>query len=78
MTDKSSFGQAYSALKQTGITVGAVDHGMGWAMYFDDPDGTGLELYWDTRRQPGGRDLWHGNNVPIDEQGVLKEHYPGQ
>jgi len=41
-----------------------VDHLISWAMYFDDPDGNGLEIYWDTREEPGGQKLWRGHNVP--------------
>ena len=40
-------------------------------MYFDDPDGNGLEIYWDTRTEPGGRALWHGDNAPLEGETIL-------
>jgi catechol 2,3-dioxygenase len=41
--------------------TGAADHGVSEALYLDDPDGNGVELYWDRPR-----DQW-----PQDEQGGL-------
>ena len=40
---------------------GASDHGVSEAIYLDDPDGNGLELYWDRPR-----DQW-----PLDAEGKL-------
>ena len=69
--DKRSFALAYRALSEAGIPVAAVDHFISWAMYFDDPDGNGLEIYWDTREQPGGRQFWHGDNAPLEDETIL-------
>ncbi len=41
--------------------TGASDHGVSEAIYLDDPDGNGVELYWDRPR-----DSW-----PLDETGDL-------
>jgi catechol 2,3-dioxygenase len=41
--------------------TGASDHGVSHALYLDDPDGNGVELYWDKPR-----DEW-----PIDEEGGI-------
>jgi catechol 2,3-dioxygenase len=41
--------------------TGASDHGVSEAIYFDDPDSNGVELYWDRPR-----DQW-----PLDESGKL-------
>jgi catechol 2,3-dioxygenase len=41
--------------------TGASDHGVSEAIYLDDPDGNGVELYWDRPR-----DLW-----PKDDNGDL-------
>ncbi|RFZ95234.1 glyoxalase [Mucilaginibacter conchicola] len=41
--------------------TGASDHGVSEALYLDDPDGNGVELYWDRPR-----DKW-----PLDGQGNL-------
>jgi catechol 2,3-dioxygenase len=69
--DKRSFAAAYRTLKAAGISVATVDHYISWAMYFDDPDGNGLEIYWDTRDEPGGRQLWRGENAPLPEETIL-------
>lgn len=41
--------------------TGASDHGVSEAIYLNDPDGNGVELYWDRPR-----DEW-----PVDESGAL-------
>ena len=41
--------------------TGAADHGVSEALYLDDPDGNGVELYWDKPR-----DQW-----PVDKEGKL-------
>jgi catechol 2,3-dioxygenase len=69
--DKRSFAAAYRTLTSAGIPVATVDHYISWAMYFDDPDGNGLEIYWDTRDEPGGRQLWRGENAPLPEETIL-------
>lgn len=42
--------------------TGASDHGVSEALYMDDPDGNGIELYWDRPK-----DQW-----PKDEKGQLE------
>jgi catechol 2,3-dioxygenase len=42
--------------------TGASDHGVSLAIYLDDPDGNGVELYWDRPKEE-----W-----PKDEQGNLQ------
>jgi catechol 2,3-dioxygenase len=69
--DKRSFAAAYRALTGAGVAVATVDHYISWAMYFDDPDGNGLEIYWDTRAEAGGRQLWRGDNAPLLEETIL-------
>ena len=32
-----------------GSSIAPEDHRIGWAIYCDDPDGTGLEISWDSR-----------------------------
>ena len=66
-----AFAEAFQALREAGVAVGAVDHFISWAMYFDDPDGNGLEIYWDTRGEPGGKPLWRGENVDLTPEQVL-------
>ena len=69
--DKRSFAAAYRTLIAAGVSVATVDHYISWAMYFDDPDGNGLEIYWDTRDEPGGHQLWRGENAPLPEETIL-------
>lgn len=52
-------------LRDDGVEVTAVDHGISKALYFDDPDGNGLEVYLDTRDERG-RTKWTGQNEPFD------------
>ena len=42
--------------------TGASDHGVSEALYLDDPDGNGVELYWDRPKEE-----W-----PLDEEGNLQ------
>lgn len=64
---------------EVGIS-GASDHGVSEALYLDDPDGNGIELYWDRAReewppgQPGQKvDMY---TRPLDLQGLLAEPEP--
>jgi len=56
--------------------TGASDHGVSEALYLDDPDGNGVELYWDRARElwpktaEGGVDMY---TRPLDLQSLLKE-----
>jgi catechol 2,3-dioxygenase len=63
-------------LLQAGYPLrGASDHGVSEAIYLDDPDGNGLELYWDRPREEWPTDA-QGNLTmythPLDMQGLLK------
>jgi catechol 2,3-dioxygenase len=69
--DKPSFAKAYKLLTEAGIEVALVDHCISWAMYFDDPDGNGLEIYWDARHEPDGVQHWRGINLPLEGEDVL-------
>ncbi len=55
----------YERLQAREVAVSPVDHGISQAIYFDDPDGNGLEVYRDTRAH---RDQWQwaGTNEPFD------------
>ncbi|GGD91634.1 VOC family protein [Planktosalinus lacus] len=56
--------------------TGAADHGVSQAIYLDDPDGNGVELYWDYPESQ-----WPKNNngalamftKPLDLEGLLSE-----
>ncbi len=55
---------------------GASDHGVSEALYLNDPDNNGVELYWDRPKE-----LWPHNEVgqlemftrALDLEGLLKE-----
>jgi catechol 2,3-dioxygenase len=74
--DKTAFAQAYQALHEAGVQPVLVDHLISHAMYFDDPDGNGLEIYVDTRTAAGGQAQWHGQNRRLSRDAVLA-HLPG-
>src|SRR4026208_2455873 len=49
--DRASLGDALLRLRNAGVPLeGASDHGVSEALYLHDPDGNGLELYWDRPR----------------------------
>ena len=56
--------------------TGASDHGVSEAIYLNDPDGNGLELYWDKPRdqwpstEEGGIDMY---TIALDLEDLLSE-----
>jgi catechol 2,3-dioxygenase len=54
---RSALADALRRLVAAGIPLtGAADHGVSEALYLDDPDGNGVELYWDRPRDAWPRD----------------------
>jgi catechol 2,3-dioxygenase len=59
--------------------TGASDHGVSEALYLDDPDGNGVELYWDRPREhwpvrsDGSIEMFTN---PLDLRGLLQEIRP--
>jgi catechol 2,3-dioxygenase len=50
--DRAALGDALLRLTQASIPLdGASDHGVSEALYLRDPDGNGVELYWDRPRE---------------------------
>jgi catechol 2,3-dioxygenase len=48
---RRALADALKRVVDAGITLtGASDHGVSEALYLDDPDGNGVELYWDRPR----------------------------
>lgn len=66
--DKKTFIETYQKLKAGGFAAYPVDHRISWALYFNDPDGNGLEVYWDTRGTQHGADVWEGRDRPLPEE----------
>lgn len=67
----------YDRLRKANYPLtGASDHGVSEALYLDDPDGNGVELYWDRPQH-----LWPSNvdgsltmyTRPLDVDNLLRE-----
>ena len=62
---EDELGDVYDRLAERDVPVTPVDHGISKALYFDDPDGNGLEVYVDTRDERG-QSAWEGENRRFD------------
>jgi catechol 2,3-dioxygenase len=59
---RAALGRALARVLEAGVNLtGASDHGVSIALYLDDPDGNGVELYWDKPEED-----W-----PVDAAGKL-------
>lgn len=77
--DQVSFARAYQLLYSEGLKISTVDHIICWSIYFNDPDGNGLEIYLDTRDLPGRSHLWQGKDLPLEPGKILAAlDYPDQ
>ena len=72
---RESLAKAVQEVMDAGVQLtGASDHGVSEAIYLNDPDGNGIELYWDRPREewprrPGGElDIY---TAPLDLQDLL-------
>jgi catechol 2,3-dioxygenase len=55
--DRASLGEALRRLHEARVPLdGASDHGVSEALYLRDPDGNGIELYWDRPRSEWPRE----------------------
>ncbi|MFP3460345.1 VOC family protein [Arthrobacter globiformis] len=52
--------------------VGSADHLVSEAFYFTDPEGNGIELYWDRPRSAWS---WEGKNVVMDSLALPPQKY---
>ena len=75
--DRPSLADALRRLLAAGVELdGASDHGVSEALYLRDPDGNGVELYWDRPKEkwprtPGGEIAMFTRALDLD--GLLKE-----
>ena len=54
---RTALADALRRLRDAGVELdGASDHGVSEALYLHDPDGNGIELYWDRPRERWPRD----------------------
>ncbi|MEM6933824.1 MAG: VOC family protein [Pseudomonadota bacterium] len=72
---RADLADAVRRIFEAGCTItGKADHGVSEAVYLDDPDGNGVELYWDKPRdqwligEDGTLDLI---NAPLDLDDLL-------
>lgn len=75
--DRASLGTVIKRVFEAGYSLtGAADHGVSEAVYLDDPDGNGVELYRDRPSSEWPRDA-QGNlilsNTPLDVDAIVAE-----
>jgi catechol 2,3-dioxygenase len=75
--DRAALADAVRRVVAAGISLeGASDHGVSEAVYLRDPDGNGVELYWDRPRESWPRE-GDGSlamiTAPLDLQALLRE-----
>ncbi len=74
---RASLADALRRLLAAGIALeGASDHGVSEALYLSDPDGNGVELYWDRPQDQWPRDKSGGIAMvtnPLDLNNLLSE-----
>ncbi len=72
---RAELGDALRRLVEAGVTLdGAADHGVSEALYLRDPDGNGVELYWDRPQEDWPRDAKGGLAMytrALDLKGLL-------
>jgi catechol 2,3-dioxygenase len=75
--DRAQLADALRRVVEAGIPLtGASDHGVSEAIYLNDPDGNGVELYRDRPQDEWPRDLGGGVamvSVPLDLEALLAE-----
>lgn len=70
VADAAALLSVLDVLDSEGISHSDVDHGISWAIYFEDPDGNGVEVYLDRRRAAGGSIQWDGASRRLDRRMV--------
>ena len=75
--DRAALGQAIAAVIDAGYALsGAADHGVSEAVYLDDPDGNGIELYRDRAPEDWPRNTdgqLNMVNLPLDVDALVAE-----
>lgn len=75
---RADLADALRRLLKAGIHLeGASDHGVSEALYLRDPDGNGVELYWDRPQDHWPRSAQgelEMHTHPLDLQDLLREH----
>ena len=69
--DRKTLADAVRRVLDAGVPLtGASDHGVSEAIYLNDPDGNGVELYRDRPREDWPEDMY---TAPLDLQALLAE-----
>lgn len=75
--DRAALGAAVAAVLEAGVSlVGAADHGVSEAVYLEDPDGNGIELYRDRAPEDWPKDASGALamvNEPLDIEALLSD-----
>jgi catechol 2,3-dioxygenase len=75
--DRAALAEALARVIGAGLELGAGDHGVSEALYIDDPDGNGVELYRDRPVEewpkPGPDERVRMYTEPVDLSGLLAE-----
>jgi catechol 2,3-dioxygenase len=74
LPERSDLGRVLQHFIKNNVRIGAGDHLVSEALYLNDPDGNGIEIYSD---RPSSSWNWNNNAVemttdPIDAQGILE------
>ncbi|MEG9295615.1 VOC family protein [Mangrovibacillus sp. Mu-81] len=75
LPERADLGRILNHFAQKNIKLGSSDHLVSEALYLSDPDGNGIEVYWD---KPASTWTWNGDQVemavdPIDARAILAE-----
>ena len=62
----------YHRLKERDVSMGIGDHGISLGIYFQDPDGNGIEVYYELPR-----DQWHRQHDLFLHGDTPKGNFPG-
>ena len=74
--NRPALARAARSVLDAGIRIGASDHGVSEAVYLEDPDRNGIELYCDRPREEWPRAAdgeFTMYSRPLDLEGLLKE-----
>jgi catechol 2,3-dioxygenase len=79
--DRGALADALRRLAEARVPLdGAADHGVSEALYLRDPDGNGVELYWDRPREEWPRDAKGGLRMvtePLNVEALLRHGVDG-
>lgn len=62
----------YKKLEAENISFELKDNQVAWSLYFQDPDGVKIEVYWDVRDQPFGEQMWQGKQEDLPAERLMQ------